>query len=95
MDVCKHIVHLRHGVTLNSRQAASYLVRGWWKGKRGGRLLIPPRVFSHEIGVEPRKIVLSPAWCSKLRLNDRRKNLALSHDEFRGSRSDVTVDQVA
>ncbi|GFV79428.1 hypothetical protein TNCV_1904001 [Trichonephila clavipes] len=29
----------------------------------------------------------------KAKANDRRKNLALSRDEFRGSSSDVTVDQ--
>ncbi|GFS54734.1 hypothetical protein TNCV_2749821 [Trichonephila clavipes] len=29
----------------------------------------------------------------KAKANDRRKNLALRHDEFRGLWSDVTVDQ--
>ncbi|GFV35697.1 hypothetical protein TNCV_1893071 [Trichonephila clavipes] len=38
--------------------------------------------------MEPRKIVLSPAWCSKLRLTTGVKILALSHGEFRGPRSD-------
>ncbi|GFW47468.1 hypothetical protein TNCV_4537581 [Trichonephila clavipes] len=33
MDVCKCIVPSQHGSTLNSRRAASPLVR-WWKGKR-------------------------------------------------------------
>ncbi|GFY33336.1 hypothetical protein TNCV_1897881 [Trichonephila clavipes] len=31
----------------------------------------------------------------KAKANDRRKILALSRDEFRGPRSDVTVDQMA
>ncbi|GFW54825.1 hypothetical protein TNCV_2654651 [Trichonephila clavipes] len=30
----------------------------------------------------------------KAKANDRRKKLALSHDEFRGPGSDITVDQV-
>ncbi|GFW81114.1 integrase catalytic domain-containing protein [Trichonephila clavipes] len=38
-----------------------------------------------KIGVEPSKIVLSPAWCSKQRANGRCKNLALNRDEFQWS----------
>ncbi|GFX88352.1 hypothetical protein TNCV_1705721 [Trichonephila clavipes] len=30
----------------------------------------------------------------KAKTSEKRKNLALSHDEFRGPRSDVTVDQL-
>ncbi|GFU70642.1 hypothetical protein TNCV_527951 [Trichonephila clavipes] len=40
MDVCKCIVPLRDGSTLNSRQVASPLVR-LLEGKRGGRPLKP------------------------------------------------------
>ncbi|GFT93255.1 hypothetical protein TNCV_2220171 [Trichonephila clavipes] len=53
--------------TLNSRRAASPLV--WlvevverWKASDH------PQVSSLKIGVETSEIVLSPAWCSKLRL---------------------------
>ncbi|GFX04285.1 hypothetical protein TNCV_3974341 [Trichonephila clavipes] len=48
--------------------------------EESGRPLTTPRVFFLKTGVEPSRIVLSPAWCSKL----RRKNLTLSLDEFRG-----------
>ncbi|GFW73033.1 hypothetical protein TNCV_831521 [Trichonephila clavipes] len=47
-----------------------------------------PRAFSLYSGVKPSKIVLSPVWCSKLRLTTFVKILALSHDEFCGTRSD-------
>ncbi|GFT50212.1 hypothetical protein TNCV_3622671 [Trichonephila clavipes] len=87
MDVCKCIVPLRHGVTINSRRAASHLVRleereDKWEASD------PLRVFSLKIVVEPTKIVLSPAWCSKLRLTTCIKILALSRDEFHELRSD-------
>ncbi|GFT76084.1 uncharacterized protein TNCV_1255641 [Trichonephila clavipes] len=67
MDVCKCIVPLRHGGTLNSRRAASPLVR---LVEEVERLEAPdhPQVFSLKIGVETSQIVLSPIWCSKLRL---------------------------
>ncbi|GFX35472.1 hypothetical protein TNCV_102791 [Trichonephila clavipes] len=45
--------------------------------------------------MELSKIVLSPAWCSQIRIPDRRKNLALSREEFHRPRSDVNVNQVA
>ncbi|GFW40320.1 uncharacterized protein TNCV_1018781 [Trichonephila clavipes] len=41
MDVCKCIVPSRHGGSLNSRRAASPLVR-LMEGKRGGRPLTTP-----------------------------------------------------
>ncbi|GFW62845.1 uncharacterized protein TNCV_4451941 [Trichonephila clavipes] len=67
MDVCKCIVPLRHGCTLNSRRAASPLV---WLVEEEERWEAPdhPQVSSLKIGVEMSQIVLSPVWCSKLRL---------------------------
>ncbi|GFU68695.1 hypothetical protein TNCV_309101 [Trichonephila clavipes] len=45
MDVCKCILPLRHGCTLNNRRAARPLV--WLvEEERGGRPLTTPRVFS-------------------------------------------------
>ncbi|GFW75608.1 hypothetical protein TNCV_4427911 [Trichonephila clavipes] len=86
MDVCKCIMPLRHGGTLNSRRAASPLV--WLvERERGGRPW-PPQDFLPLIGVEPSKIILSPAWCSKLRLTTGVKIPALSRNEFCGLRSD-------
>ncbi|GFT15866.1 hypothetical protein TNCV_3314531 [Trichonephila clavipes] len=67
MDVCKCIVPLLHGDTLNSRRAASPLV-GLVEGEGGGRPLAIPKVFYLKIDVEPSQIVLLPAWCSKLRI---------------------------
>ncbi|GFS59131.1 hypothetical protein TNCV_70091 [Trichonephila clavipes] len=67
MDVCKCIVFLRHRGTLNSCRAVSPLV--WLvEGEETWEALDHPRVFSLKIGMEPRKIVLLPAWCSKFRL---------------------------
>ncbi|GFW45882.1 hypothetical protein TNCV_4496011 [Trichonephila clavipes] len=48
-----------------SRRAASPLVR-LVKGEEMREAFDYPRVFSLKSGVEPSKIVLSPAWCSKL-----------------------------
>ncbi|GFX78531.1 hypothetical protein TNCV_29711 [Trichonephila clavipes] len=42
-----------------------------------------------KLGVQLSKIILLPAKCSKLRLTTGVKILALSRDEFRGSRSDL------
>ncbi|GFX31972.1 hypothetical protein TNCV_3408861 [Trichonephila clavipes] len=65
MDVCECILPLRHGGTLNSGQAASPHVR---LVEGSGRPLTILRVFGLKIEVEPRQIVLSPVWFSKLRL---------------------------
>ncbi|GFW32357.1 hypothetical protein TNCV_675161 [Trichonephila clavipes] len=51
MDVCKCIVPLRPVGTLNSRRAASPLMR---LVEGGERPLTTPRVFSLKIGVKPR-----------------------------------------
>ncbi|GFY23426.1 hypothetical protein TNCV_3941191 [Trichonephila clavipes] len=81
MDACKCIVPLRHGGALNSRQAASPLVR-WMEGEE--RWEAPP-------GVSPSKLEWNRAK-SYCRLRDARsqgvKILALSRDEFRWPRSD-------
>ncbi|GFV39589.1 hypothetical protein TNCV_4172981 [Trichonephila clavipes] len=45
------------------------------------------RVFSLKIGVKPSEIVLSPAWCSRLRPTTG-VHPAPCHDEFSGPRSD-------
>ncbi|GFW77327.1 uncharacterized protein TNCV_924431 [Trichonephila clavipes] len=60
MDVCKCIVPSRHGGTLNSRRAASPLVRLVEGEDRR-------EASDHPQSVLP-QIVLSPVWCSKLRL---------------------------
>ncbi|GFV42663.1 uncharacterized protein TNCV_840181 [Trichonephila clavipes] len=67
MGVCKCIVHLSHGGTLNSRRAASPLV--WLvEGVERWDAPVHHQVFSLKIGVKTSQIVLSPVWCSKLRL---------------------------
>ncbi|GFW45238.1 hypothetical protein TNCV_4733461 [Trichonephila clavipes] len=80
--------------TLNSQRVASPLVRLVKGEERWNAPLTTFRVFFLKIGVGSRKIVPSPAWCSKLRLTIGLKNLALSRDEFRGPRFVVTVYQV-
>ncbi|GFU18194.1 hypothetical protein TNCV_2033441 [Trichonephila clavipes] len=65
-DVCKCIVPLRHGGTLNSRRAASPLVRLVEEEERLN--LAIPRGFFLKSEMEPSEIVFSPVWCSKLRL---------------------------
>ncbi|GFV44231.1 hypothetical protein TNCV_4543631 [Trichonephila clavipes] len=51
---------------------------------REERLLTTPMVFSVKIEVDPRQVALSPALVLNAKANDRRKNLALSRNEFRG-----------
>ncbi|GFX49160.1 hypothetical protein TNCV_5041541 [Trichonephila clavipes] len=92
MDVCKCIVHSLHGGTLNSRRAASPLVRLVAGDEMWGPLTLPWGV-PFKIGVEPSLIVLSPVWCSRLRPTTG-VHLAPCHDEFRGPQSDY-VRQVA
>ncbi|GFS78490.1 uncharacterized protein TNCV_3147461 [Trichonephila clavipes] len=85
MDVCKRIVHLRHGGTLNSRRAASPLV--WWvEGEeRWEASDHPQNVLPLNWGAaEPNHTVT--CMVLKTTANDRR-HLALYHDEFRGPRS--------
>ncbi|GFW32348.1 hypothetical protein TNCV_675071 [Trichonephila clavipes] len=68
--------------------------QGWWKGKKSGRPLITPRVFSLKFGWDRANRTVT-CMVLKAMANDRRKNLAPCCDEFRGPRSDVTIDQVA
>ncbi|GFX33944.1 uncharacterized protein TNCV_911481 [Trichonephila clavipes] len=92
MDVCKCIVPLRHGGTLNSRRAASHLV--WlvegeerWQASDHPQSVLPLNWG----GTEPNRSVI----CMVLKATDNyRRHLALCHDEFRGPRSGL-CDQVA
>ncbi|GFT86516.1 hypothetical protein TNCV_725571 [Trichonephila clavipes] len=59
------MVSLRHGDTLNSRRAASLLVR-LVEGEERWEALTTPKVFSLKIEVESSQIALYHAWCSKL-----------------------------
>ncbi|GFT70964.1 uncharacterized protein TNCV_694941 [Trichonephila clavipes] len=61
MDVCKCIVSLRHGGPLNSRRAASLLVR-LVEEKERWEALTTSRVLFLKIGVEPSQIEVSPGW---------------------------------
>ncbi|GFX64528.1 uncharacterized protein TNCV_2811531 [Trichonephila clavipes] len=82
MDVCKYIVHLRQGGTLNSRRAASPLVRLMegkerWEVPDHPQGVLPQNWGETELNRSVTCIVL------KATANDRR-HLALCHDEFRG-----------
>ncbi|GFU53562.1 hypothetical protein TNCV_3969301 [Trichonephila clavipes] len=63
----EYIVPLENGVILISHRAASPLVR-LEEGEEMWNVLDPPTKFNRKIGMEPNRILLSPAWCSKLRL---------------------------
>ncbi|GFU27152.1 uncharacterized protein TNCV_775711 [Trichonephila clavipes] len=93
MDVCKCIVPLRHGGTLNSRRAANPLV---WLVEGEERCEAPdhPQGFLplNCGGTEQKRTVT--CMVLKAKANDRRKILALCRDEFRGPRPDF-VRQVA
>ncbi|GFU46660.1 hypothetical protein TNCV_1546681 [Trichonephila clavipes] len=80
IDVCKCIGPLRQGDSLNNSRAASPLVRLLEEEERGRPLV--PRVFSIKVGVELSQIIMSPEWCSKLRLTTGVQP-APRHDEFR------------
>ncbi|GFW96635.1 uncharacterized protein TNCV_2846921 [Trichonephila clavipes] len=87
MDVCKCIVPLRHGSTLNSRQALSPLM--WFvEGEEKWKAPDHPQGFLplNWGGTEQSHTVT--CMVIKAKANDRRKNSAISRDEFRGSRSD-------
>ncbi|GFW87218.1 uncharacterized protein TNCV_5125701 [Trichonephila clavipes] len=93
MDVCKCIVTLRYGGTLNSRRAASPRVRleeGEERWKAPGQ---PQRFLPLNWGGTEQNRTVT-CMVLKAKANDRRKNLALSRDEFHGPRSDF-VWQVA
>ncbi|GFY34659.1 uncharacterized protein TNCV_1373501 [Trichonephila clavipes] len=83
MDVCKCIVSLRKGGTLNSRRAASHLVRLVEGEERWEAPDHPQGVLPQNWG----EIVLNRSvthMVLKVMVNDR-CHLALSHDEIRGS----------
>ncbi|GFX09014.1 uncharacterized protein TNCV_4165931 [Trichonephila clavipes] len=85
MDVCKCIVPLRHGGTLNSRRAASPLM--WLvEGEKRWEAFDHPQsvLLLNWGGTEPNRSVT--CMVLKAAANDRR-HLALCHDEFRGPRS--------
>ncbi|GFW96687.1 transposon Tf2-9 polyprotein [Trichonephila clavipes] len=67
MDVCKCLMPSRHGGTINSRRPVSPLVM---LVEDAERWEVPdhPQVSSLKTEVETSQIVLSPVWCSKLRL---------------------------
>ncbi|GFW23221.1 uncharacterized protein TNCV_3803211 [Trichonephila clavipes] len=82
MDVCKCIVPSRQGGTLNSRGAASPLVRlvkgeERWEASDHPQSVLPLNWG----GIEPNRTVT--CMVLKATANDRR-HLALCHDEFRG-----------
>ncbi|GFX24626.1 uncharacterized protein TNCV_3344061 [Trichonephila clavipes] len=77
MDVYKCIVPSRHGGTLNSRRAASPLVR-WVEGKERWEAPDHPQNWGE---TEQNRSVTSMVL--KATSNDRR-HLAFCHDEFRG-----------
>ncbi|GFS77386.1 hypothetical protein TNCV_4566201 [Trichonephila clavipes] len=83
MDVCKCIVPSRHGSTLNSRRAASSLVRLMEKEEKWEASLTTPKVLSLKIREESSQIVVSSAMRSKLWLITV-VYVALCRDEFRG-----------
>ncbi|GFU16469.1 hypothetical protein TNCV_836441 [Trichonephila clavipes] len=70
MGVCKCIMPLWHGSTLNSSRATNPLLR---KGKRSGRALTPPGYSPSKLGWNLAKIVLSPLVL-KSTANDRRES---------------------
>ncbi|GFV89001.1 hypothetical protein TNCV_4912011 [Trichonephila clavipes] len=81
MDVCKCIVPSRYGDILNCCRAEG-LLYDRWKGKRGGRPLNPSGAFPQNLdGTEQNHVVT--CMVLKAEANDRRKNIALSGDEFR------------
>ncbi|GFX10267.1 uncharacterized protein TNCV_1866641 [Trichonephila clavipes] len=82
MDVCKCIVPSRHEGTLNSRRAASPLVRlvegkERWEASDNSHGVLSPNWCETELNRSVTCMVL------KATVNDRH-HLALCHDEFRG-----------
>ncbi|GFY17813.1 uncharacterized protein TNCV_1075481 [Trichonephila clavipes] len=77
MDVCKCVVSSRHGGTVKRSRVAISIVK-LVEGEERWEVRDHPRVFSLKIGVEPSQIMLSPVWCSKLRLKTGIRNLPLA-----------------
>ncbi|GFV15615.1 uncharacterized protein TNCV_4836411 [Trichonephila clavipes] len=85
MDICKCILPLRHGGTLNSRRAASPLV--WWvEGEERWEAPGHPQCFLplNWDGTEQNRSVT--CMVLKAKANERRKNF--SRHEFQWPRSD-------
>ncbi|GFW24039.1 NACHT and WD repeat domain-containing protein 2 [Trichonephila clavipes] len=88
MDVCKCIVPLRHGGTLNSRRAASHLMRlvegeGRWEAPDHHQGFLP---LNWGGTVQNRTVT-----CRVLKAKETGVKIpALSRDEFRGPQSDLT-----
>ncbi|GFX26721.1 uncharacterized protein TNCV_1838941 [Trichonephila clavipes] len=81
MDVCKCIVPSRHGGTLNSRRAASPLVRlaegeGRWEAPSNSHGVLNQNWGETELNCSVTSMLLIAM------ANDRR-HTTLSHDEFR------------
>ncbi|GFW24107.1 uncharacterized protein TNCV_4951511 [Trichonephila clavipes] len=85
-------MHSRHVSTLNSRRAASPLVRLVERDERWEAPDHPQSVLHLNWGgSEPNRTVT--CMVLKAKTNHRRKNLVLHSDELCGPRSDVTVYQ--
>ncbi|GFS83938.1 uncharacterized protein TNCV_2363681 [Trichonephila clavipes] len=84
MDVCKCLVPAWHGGTLNSRRAASPLVRLVEGEERWVASYHPQSVLPLNWGaIKPNRTIT--CMVLKAKANDRR-HLAICHDEFRGPR---------
>ncbi|GFT95625.1 uncharacterized protein TNCV_310411 [Trichonephila clavipes] len=81
------------GGTLKSRRVASPLVKLVEGDERWGTPDHPQGVLPQNWGRTEQNSAVS-CMVLKTKANDRRKSLALSHDEFRGPRFGVTVDQI-
>ncbi|GFV39291.1 hypothetical protein TNCV_1229931 [Trichonephila clavipes] len=55
---------------------------GWWKGKRGGRLIDHPQGVLPQNWGETKQNRTVTCMVLKAKANDRRKNLALRRDKF-------------
>ncbi|GFW15057.1 uncharacterized protein TNCV_983491 [Trichonephila clavipes] len=89
MDVCKYIVPVRHGGTLNSRRAANAFVKLVEEEERWDASDRPQSVLPLNWGgIEPNRTVTCMVFL-KATANDRR-HLVLCQDKFRGSRSGLS-----
>ncbi|GFV26102.1 uncharacterized protein TNCV_4887331 [Trichonephila clavipes] len=90
---CKYIVPSQYRGTLNSRRAARHLVKLVEGEEKWEASDHPQGVLSQNwSGTESIRTVT--CMVLKAKTNDKGKNLVLSHDNFRGLRSNVTVDKV-
>ncbi|GFU43124.1 uncharacterized protein TNCV_947421 [Trichonephila clavipes] len=82
MDVCKCLVPSRQGDALNSRQAVSRLVK-LVEEKERWEALDHPQGPPQNWGENEKNRTVT-CVILKVKANDKRKNLTLSCDEFRG-----------